>query len=66
MKKIFLTIVVALNIYASELPSYHCVNTYEASFIKADGSIKPEAKKTSGRSKLNILIEEDIKMKKFF
>ena len=58
MKKIFTTLVIALNLNATELPSYHCVNTYEASFIEADGSIKPEVKKASGRSKLNIMVEE--------
>ena len=59
MKKIFTILFATLSLNATELPSYHCVNTYEASFIEADGSIKPEMKKASGSSKLNIMIEKN-------
>lgn len=65
MKKILTTLLIAFSLNATELPSYHCVNTYEASFIEANGSIKPEVKKASGRSKLNIMVEEG-KNKKLF
>jgi len=65
MKRILITLSVVLSLNATELPSYHCVNTYEASFIKADGSVKPEVKRASGRSKLNIMVEEDKKKKMF-
>ena len=65
MKKIFTTLLVAFSLNAAELPSYHCVNTYEASYIDADGSIKPKVKKTSGISKLNIMIDEDSNKKVF-
>ena len=65
MKKILTILSVALSLNATELPSYHCVNSYEASFIQADGSVKPKVKRTSGRSKLNIMVEEDKKKKIF-
>jgi len=65
MKKILTALLVALSLNATELPSYHCINTYSASFIEADGSIKPKATKASGRSKLNIILEEDKKKKLF-
>lgn len=58
MKKIFFILLIVFSLNASESPSYQCINTYEASFIEADGSIKPEAKKASGRSKLNIMVEK--------
>jgi len=60
MKKMFLFFAFIVNaVYGSELPSYQCTDIYEASFIEANGSLKPEAKKTTGRSKLNIMIDED-------
>jgi hypothetical protein len=59
MKKIFSILLVVFSLNATELPSYHCVDTYEASFIQSKGVVKPKVIKTSGRSKLNIIVEED-------
>ncbi len=59
MKKVLIAIALGALSWAGELPSYQCQSSYEASFIKGDGSIEPKAKKSSGSSRLNIAIALD-------
>ena len=56
MKNIILSISLLSSIVLAELPSYQCVDNYNATYITGKGTIEPEVKKSSGRSKLNISI----------
>ena len=47
--------------FGADLPSYQCVDKYEASFFNHKGEIVPENKKASGKSKLNVMIVPETK-----
>ena len=56
MKKIIVIVTLISSSIWAELPSYQCVDTHEASYITFKGTIEPEVKQSSGRSKLNVSI----------
>ncbi len=56
MKKIFILLAIMSGSLFAELPSYQCVDTHDASYITAEGTIEPEINETSHRSKLNVSV----------
>ncbi len=61
MKKIISIVMVMGGLVWAELPSYQCVDTYEASYITAKGTIEPKVNETSHKSKLNVSIVTETK-----
>jgi len=56
MKKIISGMLLISGIIWAELPSFQCVETYGATYITHEGTIKPAVNKASGMSKLNVSI----------